>query len=143
MPSPNVRRQGEWVPLTKAQFRERFYARFYDPAFDAVATELERVFEQAWDGYDVYRKSPRTQPAGAGYADPAMPLPVEWVRTKAAIAAAQARQQDSTSPPAASTPAQAKSPRPCGWYSTHGRCSNRCPTSRSTSSTSRRWPTSR
>ena len=73
MSMPTVRRQGEWVPLTKAEFRDRFFARFYDPAFDAVAPELERVFEKAWEGYGVdYRKSPRTQPAGPGYADPAM-----------------------------------------------------------------------
>jgi hypothetical protein len=31
--------------------------RFYDPAFDNVRAELERVFEHAWDGYSVYRKS--------------------------------------------------------------------------------------
>jgi multimeric flavodoxin WrbA len=99
MSSLSVRRQGEWVPLTKAEFRERFYARFYDPAFESVAAELERVFEKAWEGYGVtYRKSPRTEPAGAGYADPTMALPVEWVRTRAAIAAAQARQQDPSTP---------------------------------------------
>ena len=61
MSMPTVRRQGEWVPLTRDEFRERFFARFYDPAFDAVAPELERVFEKAWEGYGVdYRKSPRT-----------------------------------------------------------------------------------
>ncbi|MGD9904785.1 MAG: flavodoxin family protein [Vicinamibacterales bacterium] len=98
MSTPSVRRQGEWVPLTKAEFRERFFARFYDPAFDAVAPELERVFEKAWEGYDVYRKSPRTQPAGPGHADPAMAVPVEWARTKAAIAAAEARHRDPAAP---------------------------------------------
>jgi multimeric flavodoxin WrbA len=98
MSTPTVRRQGEWAPLTKSEFRDRFFARFNDPAFDAVAAELERVFETAWEGYDVYRKSPRTAPAGPGYADPTMALPVEWVRTKAAIAAAQAGQQDLSTP---------------------------------------------
>lgn len=34
MSKPVVRRQAEYVPLTKAQFRERFFDRFYDPAFD-------------------------------------------------------------------------------------------------------------
>lgn len=44
---PAVRRQGEWVPLTKAQFRERFYQKFYDPEYGKVAAELEKVFEVA------------------------------------------------------------------------------------------------
>ena len=66
MSMPTVRRQGEWIPLTKAEFRDRFFARFYDPAFDAVQPELERVFEKAWEGYGVtYRKSPRTAPGRA------------------------------------------------------------------------------
>ena len=61
MSNTAVRRQTEWKPLSKAAFRERFFARFYDPAFDEVKTELEKVFEKAWDGYLVYRKPPRTR----------------------------------------------------------------------------------
>jgi multimeric flavodoxin WrbA len=98
MAAPTVRRLSEFVPLTKAQFRERFMARFYDPAFDAVAGELERVFETAWAGYEQYRKSPRTAPAGPGYADPAQPLPEEWVAAKRAVDAAQAAQRDPARP---------------------------------------------
>ncbi len=98
MSKPAVRRQTEYVPLTKAQFRERFFGRFYDPAFDEVRSELEKVFEKAWDGYIAYRKSPRQQPAGAGYADPAFPLPVEWLEARAAIDAAEKRQKDPRSP---------------------------------------------
>jgi hypothetical protein len=44
--------------LSKQQFRDRFFARFYDPAFDAVASEFEKVFEKAWDGYIAYRRTP-------------------------------------------------------------------------------------
>ena len=95
---PDVRRQSEWVPLTKTQFRERFYEKFYDPEFGKVAAELEKVFEVAWDGYIEYRKSPRKHPAGAGYADPDMQLPAEWLATRAAIDAAEKRQQDPLSP---------------------------------------------
>ena len=98
MSKPAVRHESEWVPLTREQFRERFYARFDDPVYEQVAPELEKVFEKAWDGYIAYRKSPRTQPAGAGYADPAMALPVEWLQTRARIDAAQKRQQDAQSP---------------------------------------------
>lgn len=95
---PAVRRQTEWVPLTKEQFRERFYQKFYDPEFNKVAAELEKIFEVAWDGYIQYRKSPRQQAAGAAYADPAMRLPVEWLQTRAAINAAEKRQKDPRSP---------------------------------------------
>ena len=98
MPKPAVRRQEKWVPLTKEQFRERFYARFYDPAFDKVRPELEKVFEIAWDGYIVYRKSPRKQPAGKGFTDPKMEVPVEWLETRAKIHAAEKRQKDPKSP---------------------------------------------
>jgi multimeric flavodoxin WrbA len=93
-PQPDVRRQTEYVPLTKDQFRERFFARFYDPAFDAVRGELDKVFEVAWDGYIVYRKSPRKQKAGKGYAEPEYELPVEWFKVRAAIEAAERRQKD-------------------------------------------------
>jgi len=41
MSKPAVRKQTEYVALTQAQFRERFFARFYDPAFDALQSELE------------------------------------------------------------------------------------------------------
>jgi len=94
MSQATVRRQTEWVPLTKEQFRERFYARFYDPAFDSVKAELEKVFETAWDGYIVYRKSPRTREAGPGYANPQQKLPLEWLETKARIDAAEKKQKD-------------------------------------------------
>ncbi|MGZ8435326.1 MAG: NADPH-dependent FMN reductase, partial [Candidatus Binatia bacterium] len=94
MAKPTVRRQTKYVALTKAQFRERFFARFYDPAFDEVKPELERVFEKAWDGYIVYRKSPRKKPAGKGFADPTFALPFEWLDTRANILAAAKRQKD-------------------------------------------------
>ena len=36
-----VRRLTQYVPLTRAEFRRRFFERFYDPAFDAAQGELE------------------------------------------------------------------------------------------------------
>ena len=98
MTTPTVRTQDEYVPLTETEFRERFFARFYDPAFDAVKDDLERVFAVAWDGYVRYRKSPRTRPAGPGFADPAFELAVEWLATRAHIQEAQARFADPASP---------------------------------------------
>ena len=93
-----MRRQTKYVPLTQEQFRERFFARFYDPAFDAVKPELEKVFEKAWDGYIAYRKSPRKKAAGKGFADPQFGLPIEWLDTRAKIQAAEKRQKNSKSP---------------------------------------------
>jgi len=98
MSEPAVRRETEYVPLTKEQFRERFFARFFDPAFDAVRAELEKVCEVSWDGYIRYRKSPRKRPAGPGYADPKMEVPAEWLKVRAEIDAAEQRQKDPSSP---------------------------------------------
>jgi multimeric flavodoxin WrbA len=98
MPKPAVRRESKYEPLTKEQFRERFLARFYDPAFDEVKSELERVCEKAWDGYIKYRKSPRTRPAGEGFHDAAFELPLEWLAARARILEAEARHRDPASP---------------------------------------------
>src|SRR5262249_53535672 len=98
MPKPSVRKQDKYVPLTKEQFRERFFAKFYDPAFGKVHSELEKVCEVAWDGYIEHRKSPRTTRAGKGYADPSYHLSVEWRETRAKIQAAEKRQKDPKAP---------------------------------------------
>src|SRR3954462_10200604 len=98
MAEPRVRTQSEYKPLTKAQFRERFYARFYDPAFEAVTKELEQVFERAWDGYIDYRKSPRTRRAGEEFAEADYELPLEWLDTRSKVKAAQQQQKDPASP---------------------------------------------
>jgi multimeric flavodoxin WrbA len=93
-----VRKMTQYVPLTREQFRKRFFERFYDPAFDDVQAELEKVCERAWDGYIKYRKSPRTQAAGTDFSDPAFKLPVEWLETRNDIREAQKRQADPASP---------------------------------------------
>jgi multimeric flavodoxin WrbA len=98
MPKPDVRHQSPFVPLTKDEFRKRFYAKFYDPAFEKIAPELERVFETAWDGYNAYRKSPRHTPAGPEFADAAFPLPVEWLETRSRIRDAEATHRDPKAP---------------------------------------------
>ena len=93
-----VRRITQYVPLTREEFRRRFFERFYDPAFDDVQPELEKVCERAWDGYIKYRKSPRSQPAGPGFSDPAFKLPVEWLQTRHAIQQSEKKQKDPASP---------------------------------------------
>ena len=67
-----VRKLTQYVPLTREEFRKRFFERFYDPAFDSVKAELEKICEISWDGYIKYRKSPRSQAAGAEFSDPAV-----------------------------------------------------------------------
>jgi len=86
------------VQLTKSEFVQRFRSRFYDPAFDAVADEIDKVIEKAWDGYHQYRKSPRTRAAGRGFADPSFKLPVEWLETRKAVQGAEKRQKARRSP---------------------------------------------
>jgi hypothetical protein len=62
-------RQGMPAPhLGKDVFRLRFFNQFYDPAFPK--SELERACEVAWRIYRDANKAPRTQPAGAEFADP-------------------------------------------------------------------------
>jgi multimeric flavodoxin WrbA len=75
--------------VSKREFLRRFRTRFEDPAFAAVASELDRVAEVAWQGYEAYRKSPRTRKAGRGFADPDFDLPVEWLETRARIREAE------------------------------------------------------
>ena len=48
------------VQLTREEFAKRFRDRFYDPAFEAVDAELQKVLDGAWEAYDKYRKSPRS-----------------------------------------------------------------------------------
>lgn len=97
--SPPVPRKGQGdVKLTRGEFERRFRERYYDPAFDAVRPDLERVIDVAWRNYDEYHKSPRTRPAGREFVDPAFPLPEEWLAARRAIADAQRRHDDPAAP---------------------------------------------
>jgi multimeric flavodoxin WrbA len=94
---PVVRTGQGSTKLTKEEFARRLRERFYDPAFEVAAAEIERIIEIAWEGYHEYRKSPRTRRAGRGFADPEYELPVEWVATRNAIHKAQREHDDPTS----------------------------------------------
>jgi multimeric flavodoxin WrbA len=98
MPKINVRKGMPSVQLSKEEFARRFRDRFYDPAFAGLEAELGKVVHIAWNAYDAYRKSPRTRPAGRGFADPSFELPVEWLDTRRSIEAAERRQKDPKSP---------------------------------------------
>ncbi len=95
---PEVRRLQPSTKLTREEFEKRIGERFYDPAFDAVRDEIRKVMDVAWNGYDEYRKSPRTRKAGPGFADPEYDLPIEWLATRAAIHEAQRRHDDPSAP---------------------------------------------
>ena len=85
------------VQLSEDEFRQRFLRHFEDPAFAAVKHELKRVADVAWNGYDEYRKSPRTVKAGKAFADPNYDLSVEWVAAHKAIGEAERQQKNKKS----------------------------------------------
>ena len=72
--------------MTQQAFRERFLARFFDPAFDGAKAEVEKLCAIAWDGYINARKAPRTRAAGPGFSDPSYEISVEWLATRDAVA---------------------------------------------------------
>src|SRR5690348_18379817 len=79
----SVRKGMPSVQLDKKEFKKRFLARFYDPAFAPLSTKIDDVAEVAWATYDEYHKSPRTRKAGKGFANPDFDAPIEWLQTRA------------------------------------------------------------
>lgn len=96
MPAPDVRTLEEYSPIARARFRDRFLARFHDPAFDDMAGALDALEERAWDAYSGGRKWPRTERAGPDFADPDTQLGVEWLAARRAVLAAQAEHDDAS-----------------------------------------------
>jgi len=91
---PEVRK-GQWGGLhTREEFRERFRARFFDPAFRAEDEAIARLEQIAWEGYSKGRKAPVTRKAGAEFQDPDYDLSVEWYETRERLLAAQQRWGD-------------------------------------------------
>ncbi len=89
--SPEIRKgQGQW-PLPHEEFERRFRERFYDPAFEREASTIDRLLEIAWKDYCDYHKSPRTQKAGADFADPEHELAIEWLAARERIRRAEAQ----------------------------------------------------
>ena len=88
-------RKGQVVEfIDRAQFRERFEAYFYDPAFDDVRAEIAKLEAIAWDGYHDGRKSPRTAKAGPGFADPEYDLSIEWRENRDRLVECERIQRD-------------------------------------------------
>ncbi len=95
---PVVRTGPVDVKLSRAEFEARYRERFYDPSFDAVAAELDRIVDVAWTNYDEYHKSPRTRKAGPEFENPDFDLPIEWLDARAKILAAKKVHDDPASP---------------------------------------------
>ncbi len=89
-----VRKGMPSVQIGRAEFARRYRAPFYDPAFDRLQPEIDRLAAAAWDAYDEYRKSPRTRPAGTGFAYPDYELPLEWFEARDAIERAARRRKN-------------------------------------------------
>jgi multimeric flavodoxin WrbA len=91
---PEVRK-GQWTGLlTRDEFRERFRARFFDPAFRGEDDAIARLEAIAWDGYSNGRKAPVTRKAGPEFKDPDYDLSVEWYEARNRLLAAQDRWKD-------------------------------------------------
>ena len=77
MPKVKVRTGMPSVQLDKAEFKRRFRERFYDPDFEPLRGEIDKIAETAWSTYDKYHKSPRLTKAGPEFADPDYDISVE------------------------------------------------------------------
>jgi multimeric flavodoxin WrbA len=93
-----VRKGTSDVKLDKAEFARRFREHFYDPAFEPLGAEIDRIVDVAWEAYQDSRKAPRTRKAGRGFADPDYDISLEWLATREAIAEAERRQKSPASP---------------------------------------------
>jgi len=92
-------RTGQAPPrLEREEFRRKFMDGFFDPAYQDVSRELAAVEEVAWQAYRDKRKAPRTEKAGAGFADPDYDLSIEWKATRERLLAAEAHQKKPDTP---------------------------------------------
>lgn len=98
MTEPAVRKEMPSADLPREEFARRFRTRFHDPNFEPLRDEIERLLEVAWGNYQEGRKSPKTSPAGLGYADPSYALSDEWRAASEAIEHAEAEHRDASGP---------------------------------------------
>lgn len=94
----NVRTGQATFPISRHDFNARFRARFADPEFVGQEALIDQLMNTAWDGYEKGRKSPITQKAGSGFADPDYELSVDWLATRSVIQQAQANHDDAAGP---------------------------------------------
>jgi multimeric flavodoxin WrbA len=97
MKKPRVVSGSPSVELSRKEFVVRFHQRHEDPAFKAVAGQLDAVAEVAWKNYIEYHKSPNTRRAGGDFARPTYQLPTEWLDTRRRIEEAERSQRRKSS----------------------------------------------
>ena len=97
-PMIDIRKGQAPAPLTRVQFNARFLASFVDPAYRSEDQSIARLEEIAWQAYTEGRKTPITQKAGPGYANPDYDLSTEWIATKKSIDRAQLAWANPASP---------------------------------------------
>src|SRR5262245_62865147 len=98
MAKSTVRKGMPSVQLDKQEFKKLFLKRFYDPVFEPLTGELDRIADAAWISYSDYHKSPLTRKAGTGFADPNYDISIEWLEARSNIQAAERRQKSAESP---------------------------------------------
>jgi multimeric flavodoxin WrbA len=95
---PEVRKGQGNTQLPREEFEKRLRQRFYDPIFDSVRSEIDRVVEAAWRAYEQGYKSPRYQKAGPEFADPEYELSIEWLEARERIRQAQTEHKNASLP---------------------------------------------
>ncbi len=143
MASIEIRTEMPSVELMREEFAARLRNQFYDPAFEPLQGEIERIIAAAWDAYENSRKSPRTRRAGAGYADPNFEISIEWLAARAAVEQAERRHRDPAAPACilivnGATRSEHTCPgetsKHSGWRQLHARLSSVSPNTQSSSS---------
>jgi hypothetical protein len=95
--APAVRTGQGSTQLSREEFAKRYQMQFFDPAFDPVKPEIERLTQIAWESYQDGGKSGRTRLAGPEFADPGQQLSEEWLQARLAIIEAAKTQADGES----------------------------------------------
>ncbi len=80
--------------LGRDEFHLVFQRSFMDPAFQAVASELGKVEQTAWENYEASHKAPLTLKAGPEFKHPEYELSIEWKQARDRLLAAEAHQKD-------------------------------------------------
>ena len=96
--SKSTQRHAERYSSTKPNSKSAFLRRFYDPDFEPLQGEIDKIAEIAWDTYDEYHKARVLRKP-----EPALPIRTTTLgrmarRQQANIQAAERRQKDRKSP---------------------------------------------